>query len=148
MHRKVKPKQVMVMYYPNTTNPRCFLRLFQVYVRHRPKEYDDIIYRFPLRKPKDDVWYSKVPVGRNTLSKMVGQVCKKADISGYKMNHSLHVTSAVCLFQSGADEQLIMAHNGYRSVDGVCTYKRVSEEQRKSLSTVLNSASSGHPSGD
>jgi hypothetical protein len=38
-----------------------------------------------------------------------------------------------------------MAHTGHRSVDGVRTYKRVSEEQRRSLSTVLNSASSGHP---
>ena len=121
-HRKVKPKQ---------------------YVRHRSKECDDTSYLPPLRKPKDDVWYSKVPVAWAQYL-TVGLLCKMADISGYKTNHSLRVTSVTRLLQSRADEQLIMAHTGQRSVDGVRTYKRASEEQRKSLSTVLNSASSGH----
>ena len=85
----------------------------------------------PLRKPKHDVWYSKVPVGHNTSSKMVGRLCKKAGISGFKINHLLRVTSTTYLFQSEADEQLIMAHTGHRNVDGVCMYKRVSEEQKK-----------------
>ena len=64
-----------------------------------------------------------MPVGHNTLSKTVGRLCKKADIPGYKTNHSLCVTSATHLFQSGADEQLIMSRTGHRSVDGVqCTH--------------------------
>ena len=77
LHRKVKPKQVT--YYPNTTNTQyCLLRLFQEYVRHWPKECDDTFYLSPLRKPKD-VWYSKVPVEHNTLSKTVG--CTRKQIS-------------------------------------------------------------------
>ena len=143
-HRKIKPKQVT--YYPNKKNPqRCLLRLLRVYLRHRPTECDDSFYLTPLRKLKGNVWYSKVPVGHNTLSKTVGRLCKKAGISGYKTNHSLRVTSATRLFQSGVDEQLIMSHTGHRSVDGVCTYKRESEQQKRSLSTVLNSASNGNP---
>ena len=77
--------------------------------------------------------------------KLWADCAKKAGISGYKTNHSLHVTSSTRLFQSGVDEQLIMLHTGHRSVDGVCTYKRESEHQKRSLSTVLNSASNGNP---
>ena len=77
---------------------RCLLRLFQVYLRHRPTECDDTFYLTPLWKPKGTVWYSKVPVGHNTLSKTVGRLCKKADISGYKTNQSQHTvaTSNTC----------------------------------------------------
>ena len=37
-----------------------------------------------------------------------------------------------------------MSHTGHRSVDGVHSYKRVCEDQKKSVSDVLNSASNGH----
>ena len=80
------------------------------------------------------------------LSKMVSHLCSDAGILGFKTNHSLRVTSATCLFHSGVDEQLIMFHTRHRSVDaGVRTYKRESQEQKRSLSNVLNAASNGQP---
>ena len=99
----------------------------------------------PLRKPKGVIWYSKVPVGHNTLSKTVSYLCKDGGISGYKTNYSLCVTAARRLFHSGVDEQLIMSHTGHRSVDGVRTYKRETAVQKRSVSDVLNSASNGQP---
>ena len=76
---------------------------------------------------------------------MVSCLCSDAGILGFKTNHSLRVTSATRLFHSGADEQLIMSHTGHRSVDGVRTYKWESQEQKRSLSNVLNAASNGQP---
>ena len=70
-------------------------------------------------KIKNKIWYSKTPVGHNTLAGTVSRICKKAGVSGYKTNHSLRVTSATRLFQNGIDEQLIMSNTGHRSVDGV-----------------------------
>ena len=70
----------------------------------------------------------------------------RADITGFKTNHSFRVTIATRLFQSGTSEQLIMERTGHRSVDGVRAYKRTSDEQQKSVSGVLNSATNGtHP---
>ena len=143
-HRKIKQK--MVTCYANEDNPqRCLVRLFQVFVGHRPAECDDAFYLTPLKKPKGELWYSKMPVGHNTLSKTIGRLCTAANISGFKTNHSLRVTTATRLFNSGVDEQLIMSHTGHRSVDGVRSYKRESEAQKRSISTVLNSASNGQP---
>ena len=77
-----------------------------------------------LKKPKGNVWYSKASVG-------------------HKNNHSLRVTTATRLFQSGVDEQLIMDLTGHRSVSGVRTYKRISDNQKEELSNILNYATNG-----
>ena len=67
-----------------------------------------------------------MPVGHNTLSQTVSRLCKTAGIPRFKTNHSLRVTTATRLFQSGIDEQLIMDRTGHRSIDGIRRYKRVS----------------------
>lgn len=138
-HRKVKPKSVTC--YANEKNSeRCLVRFFKAYLSHRPTG-TECFYLTPLRKIKGEIWYSIVPVGHNTLSQIVGRLCKQAGISGYKTNHSLRVTSATRLFQNGIDEQLIMSHTGHRSIEGVRSYKRISEEQKKSVSGILSSRS-------
>ena len=65
-------------------------------------------------------------------------MCKAAGISGYKTNHSLRATTATRLYQAGVDEQLIMERTGHRSLDGVRSYKRTSDEQRVALSDIVN----------
>lgn len=145
-HRKLQPKRVI--HHANTDNPsRCLVRLYESYVKHWPKERKtNAFYLTPLKKPREDgVWYSSTPVGHNPLSQTVKRLCQAAGISGFKTNHSLRVTSATRLFQSGTDEQLIMSRTGHRSVEGVRAYKRVGDEQRKELSEILNSATNGIP---
>ena len=62
---------------------------------------------------------------------------------GFKTTHSLRVTTATRLFQSGVEEQLIMSRTGHHSIEGIRTYKRISEEQKLALSSVLNNATNG-----
>ena len=83
-------------------------------------------------------WYSRKPLGHNTLSKTVTRICKAAGIEGYKTNHSLRATSTSRLYHSGVDEQMVMERTGHRSIEGVRSYKRTSEGQREALSDVLN----------
>ncbi len=146
LHRKIKPKEVTC--YENKENPsRCLVKLFQKYVSHRPSG-PTCFYLSPLRKLKNNIWYSKVPVGHNTLAGTVNRICKEAGVTGYKTNHSLRVTNATRLFQNGIEEQLIMSNTGHRSLDGVRCYKRISEEQKQHMSDVLNSATNGHQPDD
>ena len=63
-----------------------------------------------------------------------------AGIQGHQTNHSLRVTTATRLFHAGVDEQLIMKCTGHRSLDGVRLYKRVSNEQDREISEMLNNA--------
>ena len=138
-HRKFSAKEVKQ--YANVGCPqRCFVRPFKCYVSHRPAGpiKDDIIYLTPIKNPKANVWYTSVPVGHNALSPTLRRLCIEAGIQGYITNHSLRVTAATRLFHKGVDEQLIMARTGHRSTDGIRAYKRISEEQQKALSDVLN----------
>lgn len=92
-----------------------------------------MFYLSPLSKPKGMVWFKNQPIGVHTLASTVKRLCEKAGIEGYKTNHSLRVTTATRLFQSGADEQLIMERTGHRSTDGVRAYKRSCLEQAEQL---------------
>ena len=72
-------------------------------------------------------------------------VCSEARIPGYITNHSLCVTDATWLFQKGVDKQLIVVQTGHRSTDVIRAYKRISGEQQKALSEVLNNPQKEEP---
>ena len=57
---------------------------------------------------------------------------------GFYTNHSLRTTAATWLFDAGVDEQLIMTRTGHRSVAGVRSYKRVTDNLNMLTSCVLN----------
>ena len=87
-----KPK--VVYHYADENNPsRCFIRLFKQYRSLCPSGVLPF-YLTPLQRPCADCWYSKTPVGRNTLGSTVARLCKLANIQGLKSNHLLHATAA------------------------------------------------------
>ena len=98
----------------------------------------DAFYFQPLKKPPT-TWFTNKPVGHHTLRNTLSRLCKTAGITGYKSNHSLRATAATRLYQSGVDEQLVMERTGHRSLEGIRSYKRTSDMQRKAVSDILNS---------
>ena len=84
------------------------------------------------------VWYSNRPLGHNTLPNTVARLCSSAGIQGHKTNHSLRATATSRLYQSGVEEQQVMERTGHRTVEGVRSYKRTSEQQQQALSDILN----------
>ena len=79
------------------------------------------------------------PVGHHTLRNTVSRLCKAAGITGFRTNHSLRATAATRLYRSGIDEQMVVEHTGHRSLEGVRSYKRTSDTQKKAMSDILNS---------
>ena len=136
--RKNKAKEVT--HYDNKENPsRCPVRIFKVYNSLCPSDRpENALYLQPLKKPRAGCWFSAKPLGHNPLDNMVKQMCKAAGIEGYKTNHSLRATTATRLYQAGVDEQLIMERTGHRSLDGVRSYKRTSQQQKEALSDIMN----------
>ena len=56
---------------------RCFIKYYKKYFSHCPPISDrksNSFYLTPLKKPKNDVWFSTVPVGHNTLGKTVSRL--------------------------------------------------------------------------
>ena len=128
-----------VKHHANPTNPsRCFVRLFSLYKSLcPPNPKRNAFYLQCLKKPTDTVWYSREPLGHNALSKIVSSMCASAGISGFRTNHSLRATSTTRLYAAGVEEQLIMERTGHRSVEGVRSYKRTSDQQEQAVSDTL-----------
>ena len=108
--------QKVVKHYENVSDPsRCFVRLYTLYRRRCPPDPKrNSFYLKPLKKPNGNTWYSREPLGHNTLQQAVSSMCKAAGIPGFRTNHSLRATSATRLYAAGADEQLIMERTGHR----------------------------------
>ncbi len=140
--RKFKPK--VVVHYSNPENPqRCFVEPFKRYNSLCPHDRpSNAFYLSPLTKPKQDCWFSRAPLGHNTLKNMVKNMCKKAGIQGFRTNHSLRATTATRLYSSGVDKQLVMERTGHRSIEGIRSYKRTSLEQHENISDILHSKKS------
>ena len=135
-HRKIQPKSVI--HYANADPTRCFVRLYKLYCSKCPQDRpENAFYLTPRSEPTDECWYSREPVGHNPLGLTVKRLCESAGISGYKTNHSLRVTFATRLFRSGVYKQIIMNVTGHQSIDGVRTYKRMSEQQYQEVSGIL-----------
>jgi hypothetical protein len=117
-HRKLNPKTVT--HYANLVCPeRCHVRIYVKYMELSPKDgRDDMFYLQPLQREHQNIWYSRQPIGANTLATFTREACQKAGLTGYYTNHSLRATTATRLFAEGVDEQLIMARTGHRSVEG------------------------------
>ena len=138
-----KTKQKTVKHHANEENPaRCFIRIFKLYLtKLNPNAPRSAFYFKPLQKwSNTGVWFTNKPLGHNTLENMMATICKKANVTGYKTNHSLRATVASRLYHSGLDEQLIMERTGHRSIEGIRSYKRTSNQQQVTVSNVLNSA--------
>jgi hypothetical protein len=138
-HRKVAPHSARA--YENLQNPnRCPVQILKLYISKCPPEaMEKAFYLKPLSKPKNNLWFSKMPIGHNTLAVMVSSMMKQAGINGYFTNHSLRATTVTRLFHHGVDDKIIKAQTGHRS-DAVNSYKRISDTQLHDVSNIIQNA--------
>jgi integrase len=95
---------------------RCPVRIFSRYNELCPEDRpNDAFYLRPLKNYTQKSWYSKLPLGHNSLSTIVSKMCAEAGFGGYFANHSLRATAATRLFDANVDEQLIMQKTGHAS---------------------------------
>ena len=129
------------------SNPlTCHVKLLDIYIEKLPPQakQKDFFYFTPLKKKPlnpGHPWFSSVPVGWNTLDKMVKDIFLEAGVKG-KTNHSLRVTGATRMYEHGIQEKTIQSRTGHKSVEALRVYERPSTEQHKeackALSNVTN----------
>ena len=69
-----------------------------------------------LPKNPEDPWFIATPVGKNTLSNMVRDMCQEAGLEREKSNHSLRVGGTSSLFAAGVPERIIQGRIGHVSL--------------------------------
>jgi len=68
---------------------------------------DDMFYLQPLQREKHHIWYSRQPIGANTLATFTREACQQNGLTGYYTNHSLRATTATRLFTEGVVESTV-----------------------------------------
>ena len=76
-------------------------------------------------------WFAVNPIGKNSLCKMVKEVCSERGISGRKINHSLRATGAIDLYQAGFPENLIQERTGPCRLVGFVTMSALKSVSRR-----------------
>ena len=140
----VKSKTVPIYACPEA-GVKCPVNILDFYFSKLPAKAfeDDVFYVRPLKDVPSDPsapWYSAVPIGKHTLNDKVKKMCLEAGVQGNKTNHSLRATGATRMYQSGIPEKVIQERTGHRSLEGLRSYERSSEQQHQiaSASTVLS----------
>lgn len=131
---RVKPKEVV--HFESTDPSRCHVKLFEDFMTKRPAGAKRF-YLQACAKP-GRLWFCNRPVGKNTLSKFMAEMCKDAGIEGRITNHWLRATCATRLYQANVDEQLIMERTGHRSLSALRNYKRTSDIQIQHCSSIID----------
>ncbi|KAK6188520.1 hypothetical protein SNE40_004680 [Patella caerulea] len=137
-HQKHKKKVVRA--YENLDIPeRCIVRLYEKYIRLRPKTCAcDAFYLQPVKLNSKEHWYNSIPVGVHsiTLQNLVKNMCLRGGMTGHFTNRSLSATAATRLYNAGVDEQL-MAETTDHSSDAIRVYKRTSNAQLQDVSDII-----------
>jgi hypothetical protein len=135
------PNKVVHQYQDVNAGERCHVFVLDTYLSKLPtaaKEMDSFYFRPNL---KSHIWYCSVPIGKNTLSGMLKNMCAKAGIEGNLTNHSLRAYATTELFQAGIEEKVIQDRTGHRSLSGLRKYERISEIQKETACKALSATS-------
>ena len=63
----------------------------------------------------DEVWYTKTPLDKNTLSSMMSNISKLSKLSMIYTNHSIRATAITEMDEAGIDTRHIMRVSGHKS---------------------------------
>ena len=75
----------------------CPVKIYKKFVRHRPLEMnkpDSPLYLAVKhqRKPDDDLWYMRCPLGKDEIGKFLSTAAKNASLQGRVTNHFVRKT--------------------------------------------------------
>ena len=137
---KYVPRKVRhVCHEEGEKHERCLVEIYKCYME-LVKIEDPPMNAFYFRPKTKSLGFAKSPVGVNTLSKILPDMCKSVGIT-VKTAHSLRVTCASALFQHGVDEKIIRERTGHRS-NALFKYEKASKEQISNVSRILGPSTS------
>ena len=90
-------------------------------------------------KETDEVWYSKIPVGKNILGTLMTRISKELELSQTYTNHCIRTTAVSLLDECNFEARHIMRVSGHKSECSIRSYsRRLSEVKQKQISETLS----------
>ena len=130
-------KRKIVKIFPTKTKS-CPVAIIKRYVSLLPPTAQ-AWYCHPLKVRKLDCWYSKQPIGVNTLSDFMKSIQAEAGWEdGFFSGHSLRATCATRMAQAAFEVPLIKERTGHRSDKSVAEYAQTSTKKLVEISKTLS----------
>ena len=116
---------------------RCLVKLYKLCIE-KVQNHAKTVEAFYFKPHRNETVfdYKKSPLGVHSLNKILpDELCAKGGLAR-KTAHSLRITTATRLFQSGVEEKLIRERTGHKS-DALFKYQRASSKQLQKASCIL-----------
>ena len=117
----------------------CPVRAFELYLSLLNVDLDCLWQKPNPRFLDSGNWYIKLPMGHNTLGKMMSSMCKDAQLTNTYTNHCTRVTTSVILNDQGFNETDIVKVTGHKSTSSLKSYNnRATTSQKRQMSDAIN----------
>ena len=121
---------------------QCPVRVYREFARHRPLDVCEPESRFylqPVKNPRTSVWYTRQPLGKNTIGSIAKVMAQKAGLAATnKTNHSGRKTAVQTLLHAGIPPTDVMQLTGHKNVQSLNSYSHLSLDQQRSVSNILS----------
>jgi hypothetical protein len=138
-NRRAKEKEMFGGYMTeNRDSPLCPVRSFEKYIEKLHPE-NGRLWQRPRESytENDAVWYTKQPLGKDSLSSFMSKLSKSCGLSKIYTNHSLRATGTSILFKRNFADSQIMVITGHKSVNSLAVYHRVSDQEKFEMSKAI-----------
>ena len=90
-------------------------------------------------KPASPIWFSRAPLGVQSLGKLMKSGCETAGVSGKKNNHSVRKTTTKRLLDSGCPPEYCAQLTGHTNVSSLRQYAEADLNVQKTMAmSALN----------
>ena len=128
-----------VRMYEISSNPMDPVAAFEFYLEKLHPENPNLFAKAKKTFMKDEVWYTKEVIGKNTLANIMKEISRKAGLSKSYTNHCVRASTVTHLYQAGVDTQQICSITKHKNEATLSHYiSASSDEQKRSASSILS----------
>lgn len=122
-------------------NDLCPVSSYEKYISKLHPDNDALWQRALDAFEEEKPWYTKSPLGKNTVGTMMNAISKQACLSRMYTNHCIRATAITALDDAGVEARHIMRTTGHKNESSIRSYsQRVCDEKKRDMSDMLSAA--------
>ena len=126
-----------------TNNELCPVFYYKEFKSHRPEEMNSADSPFYLainyrRRPGSNIWYMRVPLGKNEIGKLLKTAAQSAGLQGNFTNHSVRKTCISRLMDAEVPINYVAQLSGHRNLKSLDSYKATYANYQRKMSLILS----------
>ena len=124
----------------------CPVRSFETYLSKLNPDCNRL-WQYPKDSfsASDECWYTKKPIGKDSLASFLSNLSRKVGLSKVYTNHSIRATGTTILGRICSTAQ-VMSVTGHKSASSVAVYQRVSNKEKQAMGDIISSSVRGETS--